>query len=113
MNVLMGERYKVSSAQTKDLVSGRYGRTTLPISEEIRKKIIGDEKPITCRPADLIPPQLPKFEEECAQWKQQEEDVLSYALFPQVAVDFFKYRLAQQSGVDLTKADVKNGAYPA
>ncbi len=81
--------------------------------EEIRKKIIGDEKPITCRPADLIPPQLPKFEEECAQWKQQEEDVLSYALFPQVAVDFFKYRLAQQSGVDLTKADVKNGAYPA
>ena len=113
MNVLMGERYKVSSAQTKDLVSGRYGRTTLPISEEIRKKIIGDEKPITCRPADLIPPQLPKFEEECAQWKQQEEDVLSYALFPQVAVDFFKYRLAQRSGVDLTKADVKNGAYPA
>ena len=97
----------------QNLVSGRYGRTTLPISEEIRKKIIGDEKPITCRPADLIPPQLPKFEEECAQWKQQEEDVLSYALFPQVAVDFFKYRLAQQSGVDLTKADVKNGAYPA
>ena len=68
---------------------------------------------ITCRPADLIPPQLPQFEKECAQWKQQDEDVLSYALFPQVAVDFFKYRLAQQEKVDLTKADTANGAYPA
>jgi oxaloacetate decarboxylase alpha subunit len=113
MNVLMGERYKVSSAQTKDLVSGHYGRTTLPIKEEVRKKIIGDQEPITCRPADLIEPQLPQFEKEVAFWKQQDEDVLSYALFPQVAMDFFKYRLAQQSGVDLAKADQKNGAYPA
>ena len=113
MNVLMGERYKVSSAQTKDLVSGHYGRTTLPIKEEVRKKIIGDQEPITCRPADLIEPQLAKFEKEVAQWKQQDEDVLSYALFPQVAVDFFKYRLAQQEKVDLTKADTANGAYPA
>ena len=102
MNVLMGERYKVSSAQTKDLVSGHYGRTTLPIKEEVRKKIIGDQEPITCRPADLIEPQLPQFEKEVAQWKQQDEDVLSYALFPQVAVDFFKYRQAQQTGVDLS-----------
>ena len=113
MNVLMGERYKVSSGQTKDLVSGHYGRTTLPIKEEVRKKIIGDQEPITCRPADLIEPQLAKFEKEVAQWKQQDEDVLSYALFPQVAVDFFKYRQAQQTGVDLSKADTKNGAYPA
>ena len=113
MNVLMGERYKVSSGQTKDLVSGHYGRTTLPIKEEVRKKIIGDQEPITCRPADLIEPQLAKFEQEVAQWKQQDEDVLSYALFPQVAVDFFKYRQAQQTGVDLSKADTKNGAYPA
>ena len=113
MNVLMGERYKVSSGQTKDLVSGHYGRTTLPIKEEVRKKIIGDQEPITCRPADLIEPQLAKFEQEVAQWKQQDEDVLSYALFPQVAVDFFKYRQAQQTGVDVTKADTKNGAYPA
>jgi len=113
MNVLMGERYKVASAQTKDLVSGHYGRTIRPINPEIRKKIIGDEKPITCRPADLIPPQLPQFEKEAAQWKQQDEDVLSYALFPQVAVEYFKYRMAQQTGVDLTKADKANGAYPA
>ena len=83
------------------------------VKEEVRKKIIGDQEPITCRPADLIEPQLPKFEKEVAQWKQQDEDVLSYALFPQVAVDFFKYRQAQQTGVDLSKADTKNGAYPA
>ena len=59
----------------------------------MQKKIIGDETPITCRPADLIAPQLPQFEKECAQWKQQDEDVLSYALFPAVAKDFFEYRL--------------------
>ena len=113
MNVLMGERYKMATEQTKDLIRGKYGQTIKPMNEEVVKKVIGDEERITCRPADLIPPQLPQFEEECAQWKQQDEDVLSYALFPQVAVDFFKYRLAQQEKVDLTKADQANGAYPA
>ena len=113
MNVLMGERYKMATAQTKDLIRGKYGQTIKPMNEEVVKKVIGDEERITCRPADLIPPQLPQFEKECAQWKQQDEDVLSYALFPQVAVDFFKYRLAQQEKVDLTKADTANGAYPA
>lgn len=113
MNVLMGERYKVATAQTKDLCAGKYGQTIKPMNEEVVKKVIGDAERITCRPADLIPPQLEKFEKECAEWKQQDEDVLSYALFPQVAVDFFKYRLAQQEKVDLTKADTKNNAYPA
>ncbi|MBO5998991.1 MAG: oxaloacetate decarboxylase subunit alpha, partial [Lachnospiraceae bacterium] len=95
MNVLMGERYKVASAQTKDLCLGKYGQTIKPMDEEIVKKVIGDEERITCRPADLIEPQLPKFEEDIKQWKQQDEDVLSYALFPQVAIDYFKYRMAQ------------------
>ncbi len=113
MNVLMGERYKVASAQTKDLILGKYGQTIKPMNEEVVKKVIGDAERITCRPADLIEPQLPKFEEEVKEWKQQDEDTLSYALFPQVAIDFFKYRLAQQEKVDLTKADTKNGAYPA
>ena len=68
---------------------------------------------ITCRPADLIwSRSLDKLEKEMAQWKQQDEDVLTYALFPQVAVDFFKYREAQQTKVDQTVADTKNGAYP-
>ena len=68
--------------------------------------------PITCRPADLIKPQLPQFEKDCAQWKQQDEDVLSYALFPQVAKDFFIYREAQQTKVDQTVADKNSKAYP-
>ena len=66
----------------------------------------------TCRPADLIEPQLPKFEKECAQWKQQDEDVLSYALFPAVAKDFFEYREAQQTKVDRKVADKESKAYP-
>ena len=74
--------------------------------------LIGDETPITCRPADLIAPQMPQFEKECAQWKQQDEDVLSYALFPNVAKEFFQYREAQQKKVDATVADKENKAYP-
>ena len=112
MNVMMGERYKVASAQTKDLLSGKYGKCIKPFDPEIQKKIIGDADVITCRPADLLEPALPKYEKEIKPWKQQDEDVLSYALFPQVAMDFFKYRLAQKEKVDVTKADSKNKAYP-
>ena len=111
-NVLMGERYKMATDQTKDLLSGKYGRTVKPFNSEVQKKVIGDREVITCRPADLLEKELDKIEEEMRPWKQQEEDVLSYALFPQVAMDFFKYRQAQQDRVDMTQADTKNGAYP-
>ena len=112
MNVINGERYKMVPQQTKDVLSGHYGKTVKPFNPEVVKKCIGDEEVITCRPADLIPPQLDKLKEECAKWTQQEEDVLYYALFPQVATEFFKYREAQQTKVDETVADTKNGAYP-
>ena len=112
MNVLMGERYKVATEQTKDLCRGKYGQTVKPMNPEVVAKIIPGETPITCRPADLIEPQLAKFEEEVKEWKQQPEDTLSYALFPQVAIDFFKYRKAQQEGVDLTKGNKEAKAYP-
>ena len=112
MNVLMGEPYKMATGQTKDLLSGKYGETVKPFNPEVQKKVIGDAEVITCRPADLLPNELEKLESECAEWKQQDEDVLSYALFPQVAVDYFKYRQAQQEKVDMTQADTKNGAYP-
>ena len=112
MNVLMGERYKVASGQTKDMLRGMYGQTVKPMNPEVVAKIIPGETPITDRPADHLEPQLPKYEEEIKEWKQQPEDTLSYALFPQVAMDFFKYRKAQQEQVDLAKADTKNGAYP-
>ncbi len=112
MNVIMGERYKVATEQTKDLCRGKYGQTVKPMNKEVVSKIIPGEEPITCRPADLIKPQLPDYEKAVEEFKQQPEDVLSYALFPQVATDFFKYRKAQQENVDLKKADTANGAYP-
>ena len=113
-NVLMGERYKVATKETKDILLGKYGQTVRPFNPEVVEKVLGDEKDqaITCRPADLLEPGLAKFEEEMKQWKQQDEDVLSYALFPKVATEFFKYREAQQTGVDPSKADAKNGSYP-
>lgn len=112
LNVLQGERYKMVTKETKKVLSGEFGKTIKPFNPEVQKKAIGNAKPITCRPADLIPPQLEQFEKDCAQYKQQDEDVLSYALFPQVATEFFKYRQAQQTKVDPATADTTNGAYP-
>ncbi|MDO4976446.1 MAG: oxaloacetate decarboxylase subunit alpha [Eubacteriales bacterium] len=112
LNVLMGERYKMITKESKALLKGEYGQTVKPMNPEVQKKALGDEEPITCRPADLIEPELHKLEAEMAQWKEQDEDVLSYALFPQVATDFFKYRAAQKNKVDPTKADTENAAYP-
>ena len=85
-------------------------KTTKRLPVKKRSAITGDI--ITCRPADLIPNELDTLRKECEQWIQQDEDVLTYALFPQVAVDFFKYRQAQQTKVDAAVADTENGAYP-
>ncbi len=112
LNVISGERYKMVTKETRKMFLGEFGQTVKPFNAEIQKKVIGDETPITCRPADNIEPQLPRFEKECAQWKQQDEDVLSYALFPAVAKEFFEYRAAQQTGVDVTIADKDSKAYP-
>lgn len=111
-NVLTGERYKMVTKETKAVLMGEYGQTVKPFDPEIQKLVIGDAVPKTHRPADDMEPELERLEKEIAEWKQQDEDVLSYALFPQVAIDFFKYRKAQQDGIDLNAADVKNGTYP-
>ena len=112
-NVLMGERYKMMTKETKAVLRGEYGQTVKPFNPEVQKLALAEgEEPITCRPADLIPNELAKIEAEMAQWKEQDEDVLSYALFPQVAVEFFKYREAQKTKVDAKVADTENGAYP-
>ena len=111
-NVVLGERYKMVTKETKDVLSGKYGATAKPFNKEVQKKCIGNTKPITCRPADLIPAELDTLRGEMAQWSEQEEDVLTYALFPQVATEFFKYREAQETKVDPKMADTKNGAYP-
>ena len=112
LNVVMGERYKMITKESRALLKGEYGQTVKQFNKEVQKKAIGDEKPITCRPADLIPPELDKLAAEMAQYRQQDEDVLSYALFPQVATEFFKYREAQQTKVDANAADTKSKAYP-
>ncbi len=112
LNVVAGERYKMVTKESKKLLSGEFGQTVKPFDPEVQKKCIGDVEPITCRPADLLEPQLEKLEAEMTQWKQQDEDVLSYALFPQVATDFFKYREAQRTKVDATLADKENQVYP-
>ncbi|MCR5796527.1 MAG: oxaloacetate decarboxylase subunit alpha [Eubacterium sp.] len=113
LNVVSGERYKMVTKESKKLLSGEFGQTVKPFNPEVVKKCIGDTKPITCRPADLIKPQLETLEKEMSQWKEQDEDVLSYALFPQVAVDFFKYREAQRTKVDITLANKDDMTYPA
>ena len=112
LNVVLGERYKNMTKESKDLLLGKYGKTVKPFNPEVQKKAIelSGEQPITCRFADTLKPELAKLESEMKQYKQQDEDVLSYALFPQVATDFFKYREAQQTKVDATVA--KDGAYP-
>ncbi len=112
LNVVSGERYKMVTKESKKLLSGEFGQTVKPFDPEVQKKCIGDVKPITCRPADLIKPQLAELEKEMKQYKQQDEDVLSYALFPQVAMEFFKYREAQQNKIDGSAADTENKAYP-
>ncbi|MCI9389082.1 MAG: oxaloacetate decarboxylase subunit alpha [Lachnospiraceae bacterium] len=111
-NVLTGERYKMVTKETKDVLSGKYGQTVKPFNPEIQKKCIGDTKPITCRYADLIPAELETLEKEIEMYKEQDEDVLTYALFPQVAKEFFQYREAQKKKVDASVADGENGAYP-
>ena len=111
-NVLTGERYKMVTKETKAVLSGEYGATVKPFNKEVQKKCIGDAKVITCRPADLIPDELDTLEKEMGTWKEQDEDVLTYALFPQVATDFFKYRQAKETKVDPAVADTKNKAYP-
>lgn len=111
-NVITGERYKMTPNEVKDLVKGLYGKPTVPISDEIKKKIIGDQEDISCRPADLIPPQLESLREEIKEYVEQDEDVLSYALFPQVALKFFKERWAAKNKIELTMYDEKNKVHP-
>ena len=100
LNIINGERYKMVTKEFKALVRGEYGKTPAPISDEFRKMIIGDEEPITCRPADLLQPEMDKLREECAKYAKNDEDVLSYAQFPQPATKFFEKRRAKELEID-------------
>ena len=111
-NIIGGERYKMVTKEFKAMVKGEYGKTPLPIDPEFQKMILKGEKPITCRPADQLEPELDKLREECAEWIQQEEDVLSYAQFGQVAVKFFQKRRDERFGLDGVHGDPAKQVHP-
>ena len=111
-NVITGERYKMCTNEFKDMVAGKYGTTPMPIDPEFQKKIIGDAPVITGRPADLLEPELDTVRKEMAQWSEQEEDVLSYAMFPKVSLDFFKKRQEKKYGIDGKHADKEKMIHP-
>ena len=92
MNVIMGERYKIVPNESKGMLRGEYGKLPGEVNEEVRKKCIGDDKVITCRPADLLKPELEQYRKEAAGMAKCEEDVLTYCLFPKVAPKFFEKR---------------------
>ena len=110
-NVIMGERYKLVTKEFKGIVRGEYGKTAVEINPAFVKKIIGDETPITCRPADALAPELDKLRGEIAQYLEQDEDVLSYALFPEVSKKFFEYRKAKKYNLDADHADQNLGVH--
>ncbi len=109
MNVIIGERYKMVPNESKALLRGEYGRLPAPVNKKVQKQILGDEPVITGRPADDIAPQLEGFRKEIAEFIQQDEDVLSYASFPQVAKKFFEVRQAKQLKADPTSYNEENG----
>ena len=111
-NIVLGERYKMVPNEAKNYVKGLYGKPTVPIKEEIKTKIIGDEQVFTGRPADLMEPQLSQFKEEIKEYIEQDEDVLTYALFPQVALNFFKQRQAEKYKIDSDFLNEEFKTYP-
>ncbi|MGN1139466.1 MAG: oxaloacetate decarboxylase subunit alpha [Ruminococcus sp.] len=111
-NVITGERYKMVTKEFKGIIQGNYGTTPMPIDPEFAKQIIGDEKQITCRPADLLEPELEKLRAEIPQYIMQDEDVLSYAQFPEVATKFFEKRRESQAGINSDLVDKENKVYP-
>jgi len=98
LNVILGERYKIIPEEIKNYVRGYYGRSPAPIDPQVQKRVIGDEEPIDCRPANLIPPGMEKAREEIGDLARSEEDVISYALFPLTARPFLERRQRSAAG---------------
>lgn len=101
MNVIAGERFKLVPQEVKQYFRGYYGRTPAPVDPEIQKKVLGDEQPITCRPGEMIEPELETARKEIGVWATQPEDILSYVLFPQVAKEFLPKKFARENMVDI------------
>lgn len=112
MNIIAGERYKMITKESRELMKGNYGKTPAPVDEEVRHRILGDEEPITVRPADLLKPELESIRNEMKEYLEQEEDILSYALFPAVALEFFKQRRTAKYGIDKDLVDMEQMTHP-
>ena len=111
-NVIMGERYKMVTKEFKDLIAGKYGSTPCEIDPEFQKKIVGDDEIITCRPADLLNDTIEQFKSEIAEYYEQEEDILSYAQFGQVAIKFFEKRRDKKYGLDGKHDNIETKVHP-
>ena len=111
-NVITGERYSMCTREFKGMVAGEYGTTPMPIDPAFQKKICGDMEIISGRPADRLEPELDKLRGEIAEWLEQPEDVLSYAQFPKVAMDFFEKRRNERIGINGALLDRKNMTHP-
>lgn len=112
LNVVMGERYKMVPKEIKEYVRGMYGSPAVPIKQEIIEKIIGNQEVITCRPADLLEPQIAIEREKIKEYIEEEEDVLSYILFPNVAEDYFKFRQAEKYKIDSDLVSKEDKTHP-
>ncbi len=112
MNVLTGERYKMVTNEFKGILKGEYGKTPVDIDPEFRKSILGTYDHIDYRPADDLEPELDKLRSEIAQYIEQDEDVLSYALFEKVALKFFESRKAKKYGLDAEAEDKELKVHP-
>lgn len=115
LNVLTGQRYKMVTKESKDILKGKYGATPAPIDPEFRDKMLKGEKDdvITCRPADLIEPELESVKKQAAKWIEKDEDVLTYAMFPQVAEKYFTWRQARDYKIDNEVGNAADGVQPA
>jgi pyruvate/oxaloacetate carboxyltransferase len=106
LNVIVGERYKVIPEEVKQYIRGYYGKAPAPIDPEVQRKAIGDEQPITCRPADLLSPGWEKAKAEIGDLAKSEEDILTYALFPQIARPFLERRAKGLGGKEEAAAAI-------
>ena len=113
LNVLMGERWKMVSKEVRQYFLGYYGTPPGPLDKEVQKKVIGEERPITCRPGEVLKPELPGVYKTMGDWITQPEDALSYALFPAVAKDFLVRKFARENLRDVgLQPLVEGAAYP-
>lgn len=109
LNILSGERYKMATNEVKNYFRGEYGASPAPMDQEIKKKVIGDEETITVRPGDLLKPQLEEAKHELGIYMESMEDLLSYILFPQVAMKFLEGRMAGRTNVEYSMLGGEKG----